>query len=589
MDQLESTSAKIQYYETHKARYPCATHPRFHLAGAWFYRFDDAKKENCARIYDAVLRELADNKVSLCADDEDLANIVGVVGYEGASRWGAAVRLYESIDAQHRPNDEFFYLCAMHSYRQKKRYGAALEIHEKNAWTQPNVEQLFRLSGAYLGVGEASKAMALAKRENDIAQPWIATHDPKLSLREIRLHHEAVAARRYPVVAKVHPRPSAKDADRPLRVGFVTGDYGCTVVFPFARSAIDPALHKGFELFLYNTQVVDECTQTFDKHGTRRDVAGVPDDRLAQMIAADKIDVAIDLAGCTNHSGLGALARKPAPLQITGIGYPDTTGLAAVDCRFADWVSDQKNDDNYTERLLRFDRGRSFLCYTPESSEYALPVPPLAQRDFAVLGLFNNPRKLSDPLLTDVLRMMEALPKSRLALKYNSDWRDPANQRRFLARFSGLNKAVGLRDLASRVDFHGRLPTEYAHRTFMAQTADVAVDTYPVCGTYTTIECLWMGLPVVTRTVPGLHAANVSNSILTHIDLSQWVTHDSKAFVDTVVKLARDRQQLQHWRTGMTLRRELLSSPLCDRAGYAENFWRLVRQAWRDLCSPGQR
>ncbi|HEY6837624.1 MAG TPA: hypothetical protein VI389_02660, partial [Geobacteraceae bacterium] len=305
-----------------------------------------------------------------------------------------------------------------------------------------------------------------------------------------------------------------------------------------------------------------------------RDVHGMGDAALADLIRADGIDILVDLAGHTSGNRLRMFTLKPAPVQVTWLGYPATTGLAAMDYRITDAVADPEGsaDRLHTERLVRLSHG--FLCYAPPQEAPPLSPPPCEENGFITFGSFNNPAKMGRETLNlwgDVLR---DVPGSRLFLK-NKIFAEKKTCRFFLDRLA----EAGIQP--QRVTFAPHTPSLEGHLGCYG-SVDIALDTFPYNGTTTTCEALWMGVPLVTLS-GDRHASRVGSSLLSRLGLEELVARTPEEFGVLTVGLASDRARLTALRS--TLRGRMQTSPLCDTTLFAMQMEAAYRQMWDNFVN----
>jgi predicted O-linked N-acetylglucosamine transferase (SPINDLY family) len=365
------------------------------------------------------------------------------------------------------------------------------------------------------------------------------------------------------------PAPDRRDPARPLRVGFLSADFCAHPVAHFLTPLLSPG-HPGLVPYLYSAGMKqDEVTRRLRGLGHPwRDLAPVSDAAAAECLRADRLDVLIDLGGHTMHSRVGVLAYRPAPLRLTYLGYPNTTGMRTVQGRIVDAHTDPPGAERWsTESLLRLDP--CFLCYPPP--EHAPPVapPPGAAAGRVTFGSFNNPAKLAPGVLALWARVLDAVPGSRLRLK-GVGLELPAIRDRVL----GMCAAAGLP--ASRIE---ALPVTTTTPEHLAQYAgvDVALDTFPYHGTTTTCEALWMGVPVVTL-AGDRHASRVGVSLLHAAGVPEWIADSPERYVEIAAGLAHDPAGLAARRAGQ--RERVAASVLCDQATFAARFEDALRRAW---------
>ena len=389
----------------------------------------------------------------------------------------------------------------------------------------------------------------------------------------------ALAARLFEADIRHAPHTNAPHPDRALRIGFLSPDLHAHSVSYFLLPLVehlDPAALVPH--FFWTGKKDDARTERY------RRAAGSPDAwhacrtlstlDLCALIRRVGIDVLVDLSGHTTGNAMPAFARKPAPIQISAIGYPNSTGLRSIDARLGDSIVDPPSL-RADEPLLRVDP--CFLCYQPpESSDEDAPRIDDPDRP-PTFGSFNAIQKLNPALLDLWAELLRSTPGSRLVFK--ADLRLSALAERLIDAFTarGIDR--------SRLTLLSHAPTPAAGRRHYA-SIDVALDTFPYNGTTTTCEALWMGVPVVTT--PGhSHASRVSASILHAIGLDELVARDPADYVRVARELVRDRARINTLRH--TLRTRMLDSPLCDAPAYARSFESAIRGLWRAWCMQAAR
>ncbi len=364
-----------------------------------------------------------------------------------------------------------------------------------------------------------------------------------------------------------------RDPERRLRLGFVSPDLGCHPVGYLVVQAVEHLDPRETEVVCYSDRTAqDNLTARFQSAAaTWRDVVGWSDQRLVEQIRRDGIDILFDLSGHTARNRLFVFARKPAPLQITWLGYVGTTGLAAMDGILADRHEiPPEAEPFYRERPWRMPD--AYVCYDPP--EYAPPVSPLPARQagHVTFGSFNRPAKITPQVVDVWSQILRRLPHARLVLKYN--WfDDPVVAGRFTELF-----AAGGVDPA-RVEFLG--PSPHADLLGEYGRIDLALDPFPYSGCLTTCEALWMGVPVIT--CPGeTFASRQSLSFLSAAGLPETIARDLDQYVELAVDWAHDLSRLAALRAD--LRAQLAASPLCDGPRFAGHLVRLLRERWRVWC-----
>lgn len=364
------------------------------------------------------------------------------------------------------------------------------------------------------------------------------------------------------------------DPERPIRVGIISPDFREHPVARFADAILRhhdrERIHLvGFHLFPTDDKVTAELQALCADWRTIR--TSKPD-IIADVIRKENLDVLLEICGLTANSPLFAMAPRLAPVQISAIGYPHTTGMSTIDARFVDAHTDPAPDADAfaTEKLVRLDP--CFLCYTPLHTRRPGPSPA-AKNGFVTFGSFNKITKFSDAAFALWGQILQRVPTARLLVKTAA--LDGESCRADIA--ARLERA-GI--APSRVDLVG-LQKESIDHLSMYDKVDIALDTFPYNGTTTTCESLFMGVPVVAlegRT----HAARVGVSLLHAVGRTEFLAKTPEQYVDIAVRLASDPAALAPLRD--TLHDQLLASTLCDAKGYAARWSDAVRSLWRNWC-----
>jgi predicted O-linked N-acetylglucosamine transferase (SPINDLY family) len=363
------------------------------------------------------------------------------------------------------------------------------------------------------------------------------------------------------------------DPLRRLRVAFLSPDFRRHPVGHFLIQALENFDREQWETICYCDRVVqDDLTTRLRAAATVwRDVVGSNDEELTEGIRADQVDVLFDLAGHTAGNRLLVFARKPAPIQITWLGYVGTTGLQAMDYLLADRFEIPLGQERfYRERILRMPDG--YVCYEPPATPIEPGPLPALENGIIHFGSFNNPAKITPQVVEVWAKILNRVPGSRLVMKYRG-WEGES----VLCRSIELFQAAGVD--AGRLEFAGRSD----HAEFLAayRQIDVALDPFPYGGGVTTCEALWMGVPVVT--CPGeTFASRHALSHLSNVGLTETIARDLDEYVELAASLAGDLARLAALRAG--LRDRMAASPLCDGKRFAANLMRVVREVWQQWC-----
>jgi protein O-GlcNAc transferase len=396
--------------------------------------------------------------------------------------------------------------------------------------------------------------------------------DPAWVAAEHRRFQLAVKGSVWPIVAR------DLEPTRRLRIAYLSPDLRRHSVAYFMLPLLEAHDRSKVEVTCYSTSNLDDdVTERIRAACDRwRSVFRASDEELAEMIGRDEIDILVELSGHTAENRLPMLARRVTPIQMTYLGYPNTTGLAEMDYRITDAIADPPgaSDAWHTERLIRVDGG--FLAFRPfDWGGDRTPGDGAAEDNRAVtFGSFNNLAKINAVVLDAWASILEGVPGSALFLKAKG-LRDERIQERIRAVF----RARGV-DAEARVTMVGHERSNADHLR-LYHRVDLALDTFPYNGTTTTCEALWMGTPVVAL-AGASHAGRVGASLLSRIGLDELVCSSPQTYVDTAVALGNDPGRLKILRTG--LRERLLASPLMDAKRLAVGLEAAYAQAWRAYC-----
>jgi len=345
------------------------------------------------------------------------------------------------------------------------------------------------------------------------------------------------------------------------RIGYVSPDFRDHSVGFFMRDLIAAHSRERVEVYCYaNSNVRDAVTDDIIANSTSYlDVSGFSDPELAERIANDGIDVLVDLAGHTRDSRVSVMNHRIAPVQVTYLGYPNTSGLDNVDYRISDPYADGDDGTRYSESLLRLPE--SFLCFGAFDTVPRSAQTPAAVNGYTTFGSFNNIRKINPKTVAAWSAVLHEVPDSKLVLKSRR------TSEAITAR--NLYRMFATHDIGS--DRITLLPATPSRRDHLAayNNIDIVLDTFPYHGTTTTCEALWMGVPVLTL-AGRTHAERVSYSILHNVGLDELVAWDADSFVALAKHLSRDTSALGALRAGLAER--LQKSVLCDPERFTAQF-----------------
>lgn len=454
----------------------------------------------------------------------------------------------------------------------------ALEYQKRAVEADPNnAELLAGLARMHIGTGQVQEGINLFRRAIEADPANAAVHSNLL----FYLHHQAELDpcqlfeehRRW---GRLHaPASLARvshdnnhDPERRLRVGYISPDFRVHPVAYFIEPLLDGHNHDAVEVYGYSNvaypdKVTEQLKTDFDSY---RNIRGLDDKTVVDMIQQDKIDILVELSGHTADNRLLVMAHKPAPIQVTYLGSPDTTGIEAIDYRFTDVLADPPESQQfYTEELFFLSDG--FLCYKP--ADFAPPVTPLPalRNGYITFGSFNSSSKVHPHTIELWARILKANRDSRILLKFGVST-DHRMGKYYFSQFERLGINPG------RVAVCGWKPIDEHLRLY--GEVDIALDTYPCNGFTTTCEALWAGLPVISL-VGKCHASRVGLSILSSVGLNFFAAITPDEYAAKATALAENRRALAQLRSSM--RQRMKDSALCD----AKRFARKVEAAYRKM------
>jgi predicted O-linked N-acetylglucosamine transferase (SPINDLY family) len=442
------------------------------------------------------------------------------------------------------------------------------------------------LGNAFEARGMLEEAVACYRRALELKPDYAAAHSNLLFTLQFhagatlaglaQAHAEYDRQHAAPLQAARGPYENVRDPHRPLRLGFVSPDFRRHPVGFFLIQALENLDRGQCEVVCYSGGAIqDDLTMRFRAAATTwRDVAGLTDEELAEQIVVDRIDILFDLAGHTSGSRLLAFARKPAPIQVTWIGYEGTTGLRAIDYILADrYTIPPGQEAGYRERVLRMPDG--YVCYDPPATSPEVGPLPAAQAGYVRFGSFNKLAKITPHVVGVWAKILGRVPQARLLLKYRG-LDDSSVRGRYLDLFTAHGVDPGRLEFAP--------PSTHAEYLAAYRQVDIALDPFPFGGGATTCDALWMGVPVVT--CPGeTFASRHSLSHLTNAGLTETVARDLNEYVELAASLAGDWPRLAALRD--SLRQRMAASPLCDGKRFGANLMALLREIWQQwIVSP---
>jgi len=442
------------------------------------------------------------------------------------------------------------------------------------------------LGGALLARNEPEAALACFKKALELEPGYARVHSNVLmtmnylsgvSQEQIyRASLEFAAQHAARLMRGRAPLRNIRNKQRVLKIGYLSPDFREHSVAHFTRKLIGAHDRNAVEVTCYaDVAAPDDWTGQFQ---TQADhwvpVTDMQDEEVVTRIRDDGIDILVDLAGHTSKNRMLVFARKPAPVQVSWLGYPNTTGMKAMDYRLTDAVADPPGEADrlHSEKLIRLEHG--FLCFQTEESVPGVSPPPCLRQEHVTFGSFNTIKKVTPEVIDAWSRILLSVPNARLVLK-SSALEDATTKKNLLQAFAdcGIDR--------DRLDLINAVPHRKKHLALYAKI-DIALDPFPYNGTTTTFEALWMGVPVVTL-CGDRHAGRVGASILQHLELPALIADNENDYIGLAKELAGDRQRLVTLRN--TLRSRMCESVLMDVSLFASTLENAYRNMWITWCN----
>jgi protein O-GlcNAc transferase len=446
---------------------------------------------------------------------------------------------------------------------------------------QPGAASMRASIAGKLGDADRARQLYQALAEEDgprsplrSSAAMASLYSDTLSATEVAALHRELFAPMGEGARAVDSFQNTREPQRRIRLGLISADFHHQhPVNIFMQPVLARLDKKKFEVFTYftGTSHDDQTQLARSRSGHWVACTSFSNVQLARRIEADRIDLMLDLSGHTSHNRMAMLAQRVAPVQATFLGYPGSTGVPNIDWLLADpVVAPPGSEALFSEQVMRLPH--SVFCYAPEA-DYPYPAYTDAHRDRPLtFGSFNNVSKLTPHTIALWARLLQALPKARLLLKAPS-FKDEMATRLFRSRFEQAGVAP------ERIEFRG--PTGLQHMMAEYADVDIALDTVPYNGGTTSLQALWMGVPVVVKA--GQHfVSRMGQSFMTAAGLQDWIAPDDDAYVALAVQKALDRAALLRLKQG--LRKRLQGLPGWNIDLYTRDLEAALRHMWQVHC-----
>jgi protein O-GlcNAc transferase len=531
--------------------------------------------------HDAALRHYSE-AIALDPDDYVARNDFGLLLHKFGRYDPAAGQLKKAIEL----NPEFpgGHINLGNLYRELGRFAAARRCYQRALELDPDNANAHNNLGTVLkDQGMVAEATEHTRRAIEARPAYTEAHSNLLMnlsyMDDVAiddLHQAHLDWIRTQIGEEIRPESTHQnppDPERPLRVGYVSPDFSTHPVGLFLEPVLGAHRRSAVQVFcyddLYRGDAVTERLRSLADQW--RPIAGEDDDRVAEIILKDGVDVLVDLAGHTANNRLRLFARKPAPVQASWIGYLHSTCLPQMDYLIADSVAvPEDTRQRFSETVVRLPQ--CFLCYGQPENRPAVAPPPAVANGFVTFGCYNNLAKLSDRTLKLWTEILGRVANGRLLLK-NVAFNDSETREAYLQKLEALGLDA-TRLILQGSSAHGEYFSSY-------RQIDIALDPFPFSGGTISADALWMGVPVVTLAGDSM-ASRTSTSILKCLKLDFLVTRQPDAYVGAAVSLAGNTAALATLRKDM--RQRFRGTALGEPAIFAANLEAAYRQMWREWC-----
>jgi len=478
---------------------------------------------------------------------------------------------YNNIGSAYREQEDF--------NKAQEYYQTAIKLSPQYAMAQCNLGSLLLLTG------KPDEAIEHYRKAISIKADYAEAHSnilyalnfmPSISQKEIfkeSIQWEDIHAKNLLKSNQVYANDIGEK--RKLRIGYVSPDFRNHSVNFFFEPVLNGHNKKCFEVYLYSSVIkpdyITERLKTAADHW--RSIVGMNDETVSKMIVKDRIDILVDLAGHTAGNRLLVFGYKPAPSQVSWLGYPNTTGMHTIDYRIVDEITDPvgTGDDLHSEELIGLPN--SFFCFQPTVDSPDVEDVSRKKTGQITFGSVNNLAKLNKEVLDLWAQILYKIPNSRLLI-FGKSFTEKNGRNRFLELFSGN----GIEE--DRIEMISHVP----HLKFLDihKRIDIILDPFPYNGHTATCNSLWMGVPMITLRGKS-HVARVGASILTNIGLPELIAENKEEYVTKAITLAEDTGRLRSLRKGMRTR--MKNSPICNAKAFTESLESAYTRIWEKYIS----
>lgn len=500
----------------------------------------------------------------------------------------ALVRCQSALAAN--PGHEALICCVGTALSKLGRIEEGIAHYQRVLEAKPDfAEAHSNLGNAFIAQGNVSMAIAHYEQALSLKPTFTDTNSGLLMALNYlpgqdpttiyAAHLEYAKRHEAPLSEFAKPHPNSHSPGRRIKVGYVSSDFRQHAVAHFIAPVLECHNHDQVQVFCYsNHNAEDDVTRRMQTYADCwRKIFGLTNNQVAQQIRDDQIDILIDLGGHTGgYNRLPVFARKPAPIQVTWLGYPNTTGLSAMDYRITDVYTDPigLTDKFHTEKLVRLPN--TFSCFQPLRDCPEVAELPARKSGYITFGSFNNFLKITPEVIATWANILQSVPYARLMLK--SKILDGA-----VGRQSALESFAAHGITGDQLELVGHSKSQLDHLAWYNKV-DIGLDTFPYNGTTTTCDALWMGVPVVTL-AGNTHVARVGVSQMTNLGMPELIANTLEEYHAIALRLANDLDALDKARKG--LRSRMSASPLTNASLFTVHLEQAFHVMWEKWRSNG--
>ena len=467
--------------------------------------------------------------------------------------------------------------------RNQGQTATAYEMAQRALQIQPDFADAYNTLGNIRSwQGRPADAIQMFQKTLNLSPDHVSAHSNQLMMMQYLPRYSADDlltavkewnARHAQHIVRLPPPSNSPDPKRCLRIAYISADFYSHPVGYFIEAVLSQHDKNRHEIHCYyNRNTNDEVTARLQKSADHWHVIDWKSDQeVAECIRRDGIDILVDLSGHTGDHRLLVFPRRPAPVQVTWMGYFATTGVDGMDYIIADrFVIPPEEERYYTEQVERLPHG--YLCFTPPNLPIAVGPLPACSQGAITFGCFNNPAKITPEVIACWSRLLHALPDARLHLKYKFFEESEAVQ-----QFRNAFAAHGID--TQRIRFSKQSPRSEYLESYNG--IDIGLDPFPFNGCTTSVEALWMGVPIIALSGDRF-AGHMGETIMKNLGLNECIANSPDDYLEKAIALASDLPRLADLRSH--LRNRLLNSPLCDAPTFTRDLETLYRKLWTNWC-----